>query len=139
MFGALRSSASATMAELTVVGSPVPIGTQVPPAFVVLKIPESDPIAVPAYSVPVAVGSMAMEKTMSGDRPVLMRVHEPPPTVLTETPPTPPADPGEGDDASRISVVTRIGRSPPVSGDQLPPPSTVLKTPCRVVDTYAVP
>src|SRR4029453_9258383 len=48
VFGALRSSASATMAELTVVGSPVPIGTQVPPAFVVLKIPEDDPIPVPA-------------------------------------------------------------------------------------------
>src|SRR4030095_1930330 len=114
MFGALRSSASATMAELTVVGSPVPIGTQVPPAFVVLKIPESDPIAVPAYSVPVAVGSMAMEKTMSGDSPVLMRVHEPPPTVLTETPPTPPRYTVECDDGSTSRVVTRLGTAPRV-------------------------
>src|SRR5262245_671553 len=128
------------MAELTVVGSPLPIGTQVPPAFVVLKIPDDDvPIAVPAYSVLVAVGSMAMEKTMSGDRPVLMRVHEPPPTVLTETPPTPPAYTVEGDDGSTISVVTRMGTSPPVSGDQVPPPSAVLKTPPRVAETYAVP
>src|SRR5262245_20447534 len=111
-------------------GSPVLIGTHMPPPFVVLKIPPDDPRTVPAYSVLVAVGSMAMEKTIESS-PVLMGVHEPPPTVLTATPPTPPAYTVAGDDGSTTSVVTRMGRSPPVSGDQLAPPSTVLNTPSR--------
>src|SRR5262245_39769077 len=95
-------------------------------------------MTVPAYSVVVAVGSMAIEKT-SGERPVLMVLHEPPPTVLTKTPPKPPAYTVEGDDGSTTSVSTRTGASPPGSGDQFPPPSTVLNTPSSEVPTYAVP
>src|SRR5262245_35601405 len=120
-------------------GSPVLIGNHVAPPFVVLKIPDDVSITVPAYSVPGAVGSMAMETTIGSVRPVLIWVHEPPPTVLTETPPTPPAYTVEGDEGSTISDVTRMGTSPPVSGDQLSPPSTVLNTPSVPADTNAVP
>src|SRR5262245_61393585 len=79
---------------------------------------------------------MAIEKT-TGKRPVLMLVHAPPPVALTKTPPRPPAYTVEGDEGSTTSVSTTTGASP--VGDQLPPPSTVLKTPCRVLPTYAVP
>src|SRR5262245_37490098 len=82
---------------------------------------------------------MAIEKT-SGKRPVLMVLHEPPPLGLTKRPPRPPAYTVEGDDGSTASVSTSTGpSSPPGTGTQLSPPSTVLKTPVSEVPTYAVP
>src|SRR5262245_22348555 len=84
---------------------------------------------------------MAIEMTTSG-RPVLMAVHEAPPTVLTKAPPRPPAYTVEGDDGSTTIVSTTTDgefASPLGSWDQLWPPSTVLNTPFRLVPTYAVP
>src|SRR5262249_56048730 len=43
------------------------------------------------------------------------------------------------EDGWRTRAVARAGTWPPVSGDQLPPPSTVLNTPSREADTYTVP
>jgi hypothetical protein len=82
---AIASSASAVTAKPSGAGSPVLIGTHMPPASVVSKIPPPCPMRVPAESVLVAVGSMAIEKA-AGKRPVLMLVHAPPPVVRSAPP-----------------------------------------------------
>jgi hypothetical protein len=74
--------------ELTFVveDNPLLIGDQLPPASMVLNAP---PLAVPAYSVDGALGSMMRARTVVLVSPLFIWLQLPAPFVVLKTPPPP--------------------------------------------------